>query len=123
MFYLYEGNWWLAIQGNWIGYYPGSLYRGGQLAHYATEIQYGTEGVGSNVWPGEGSGNSASAGFGHAAYQRNVYYINLSNSGVPASLKAYEPSPNCYQISGPFYSTTPQWNHYFYEGGPGGPGC
>ena len=24
-FYLYQGNWWLSIQGQWAGYYPGTL--------------------------------------------------------------------------------------------------
>jgi hypothetical protein len=122
-YYLYQGNWWLAIQGNWIGYYPGSIYRGGQLSRYADLIQFGTEGVGATVWPGEGSGYWATAGFGHAAYQRNLYYFNLSGGTTWDSLSRFDPSPSCYSTSGPFYSTASKWGSYFYEGGPGGPGC
>ncbi len=124
MFYLYQGNWWLAIQGNWIGYLPGGLYAGGQLSEYSNLIEYGTESVGAdNVWPPEGSGNWSSAGFGHAALQRNVYYVNLSNQGIWTSLTPYDPSPSCYSTTGPFFSTASKWGEYFYEGGPGGPGC
>jgi hypothetical protein len=123
MYYLYQGNWWLAIQGKWIGYYPGSIYRGGQLSRYSQNIQFGTEGVGVTVWPAEGSGNWSTSGFGSAAYQRNLYYINLSRQWVWDSLRNYDPSPHCYSTSGPFFSTSSDWGANFYEGGPGGPGC
>lgn len=123
MYYLYRGNWWLAIQGTWIGYYPGSIYRGGQLSQFSDFIEFGTEGVGETVWPGEGSGYWSTAGFGHAAYQRNLYYVNLSAEGIWDSLTAYDPSPRCYSTSGPFFSTASKWGSNFYEGGPGGPGC
>jgi hypothetical protein len=122
-YYLYQNNWWLAIQGTWIGYYPGAVYRGGQLARYAQAIEFGTESVGTSVWPGEGSGSWSTAGFGSAAYQRNLYYINGSGAGVWDSLTAYDPSPSCYSTSGPYFSSTANWGVYFYEGGPGGPGC
>ena len=122
-YYLYEGNWWLAIQGTWIGYYPGSIYHGGQLASHATEIEYGTEGVGTTLWPAEGSGDWSSTGFGYAAYQRNVFYLNTSAAGIWATLTPEDPSPACYSISGPYSSSSSGWTVYFYEGGPGGSGC
>jgi hypothetical protein len=123
-FQLYQGNWWLSIQGTWIGYYPGTLYQGGQLSKYAQQIQFGTESVGSSgIWPGEGSGNWSDKGFGQAAYQRNLFYINTQGKGIWASLTPYTPSPNCYTISGPFTSNSTGWNVYFFEGGPGGSGC
>jgi hypothetical protein len=122
-YYLYQGNWWLAYQGTWIGYYPGSLYRGGQNTRYAQIIQFGTESVGSVIWPPEGSGNWSNAGYGYAAYQRNLWYFNTSAGRVWDSLTAFEPSPTCYTISGPYSSSSSGWTRYFFEGGPGGYGC
>jgi hypothetical protein len=122
-YYLYQGNWWLAIQGTWIGYYPSSIYRGGQLARNAQIIEFGTESVGTAVWPAEGSGYWPMAGWESAAYQRNLFYIGLSGGDVWDTLVGYDPSRACYNTSGPFFSSSPNWGVYFYEGGPGGPGC
>jgi hypothetical protein len=60
---------WLHRQGQAVGYYPGSIYRGGQLTRKARLIEYGGETVGSTVWPPMGSGHFASAGWQYAAYQ------------------------------------------------------
>jgi hypothetical protein len=121
-YYFYKGNWWLAFQGTWIGYYPGSMYGSGQNSKYAQEIEFGTEGVGSTVWPPEGSGDWPGTGFGYAAFQNDLWYYNLSGDKVWDSLTPYIPSPKCYSIAGP-YSSTGNWTVYFYEGGPGGTGC
>ena len=121
-YYFYQGNWWLAEQGTWVGYYPGSLYGNGQNSKYAQTIEFGTEGVGTTVWPPEGSGDWPSKGFGYAAYQRNLYYTNTSDNGIWDSLTKDIPSPKCYSITGPF-SGSGAWTVYFYEGGPGGKGC
>ena len=122
-YYLFDGNWWLSIQGTWIGYYSGAIYRGGQLSRYSQFIEFGTEGTGTTVWPDEGSGSWSSAGFGSAAYQRNLYYTNLSGAAYWDSLERWDPSPSCYSTSGPFFSSSPSSGAYFFEGGPGGPGC
>ena len=73
-FYLYQGNWWLAAGNDWVGYYPGSIYRGGQLSSFAQEIDFGGETVGSRHWPKMGSGQYASAGVRWAAYHRHIVY-------------------------------------------------
>jgi len=119
---LYKGNWWMEFQGTWIGYYPGSMYHGGQNSKYAQLIEFGTEGVGSTIWPPEGSGAWPSKGFGYAAYQRNLLYYNLTGGGPWDSLTPDIPSPHCYSIAGP-YSGSGKWTVYFFEGGPGGTGC
>jgi hypothetical protein len=119
----FQGNWWLFLGGTAVGYFPGSVYHGGQLTHYAQLIEFGTESVGPTAWPPEGSGQWSSMGWSHAAYQRNLFYINTSGSGVWDSLTAWQPSPKCYSISRPFYSSSSGWGIYFYEGGPGGGGC
>jgi hypothetical protein len=43
-----------------VGYYPGSMYHGGQKSRYAQIIELGTQGVGTRIWPPEGSGNRSS---------------------------------------------------------------
>jgi hypothetical protein len=121
-YYLHQGNWWLGYGGTWVGYYPGSKYHGGQNTRYAQIVEFGTEGVGTTIWPPEGSGAFSSRGFGYAAYQRNLFYINTAGTTVWDSLNPDEPSPACYTITGP-YTSTGAWTKYFYEGGPGGTGC
>jgi hypothetical protein len=120
---LFEGNWWLSIQGTWIGYYPGGVYQGGQLTQYAQAIEFGTEGVGTTIWPAEGSGYWSTSNFGLAAYQRTVYYIDLNGNGIWATLQHEDPSPGCYSTTGTFFDSSSSWGVYFFEGGPGGSGC
>ena len=116
------GDWWLSLGGTPVGYFPGSIYRGGQLTHHAQLIEFGSESVGSTVWPPEGSGQWADAGANYAAYQRNLIYLKPSTGkSAPDSLTAAEPSPACYTIDGP--SQKSGWGVYFYLGGPGGTGC
>jgi len=120
---LYKGNWWLAIDGEWIGYFKGSIYGNGQLTKNAQTIEFGSESVGSPVWPQEGSGEWATAGFGYAAYQRNMFYTDLSGNGYYAKLTAANPSPACYNTAGPYTDSSDDWQVFFYLGGPGGSTC
>jgi hypothetical protein len=117
----FRGNWWIFYQGTAFGYYPGSLFHGGQLTRYATNVQYGTESTGTNLWPGEGSGQWPSTGWSHAAYQRDLFYINTSAQGIWENLSPWNVAP-CYNLSGPFTGSG-AWQLYFYDGGPGGHGC
>ena len=93
------------------------------MARNGQKFELGTESVGTTVWPGQGSSNWARSGYGSAAYQRNVCYLNTSGQSVWSTLTRYQPSPACYSISGPFYSTNSAWGIYFYDGGPGGTKC
>jgi hypothetical protein len=122
-FYLYQGNWWLAIQGTWIGYYPGKIFNGGQLTKYAEFIQYGTESAAATTFPAEGSGDWGSAGFGKAAYQRYLFHYDTAGTPLWDTLTPQNPSPKCYSTGGPYTSQTPGWQVYFFSGGPGGSGC
>ena len=118
------GNWFLFYNGTQIGYYPGSVYLGGQMTKYATMIEFGSESLGTTVWPAEGSGQFGAAyGFGEAAYQKNLFYINTSNTSVWDSLTYSPTSPSCYTGSPVKYSSSSGWGYYFYFGGPGGVGC
>jgi len=121
---LYAGNWWVAVNGTWIGYYPGWFYTGGQLSRNATDVEFGGETASQSsdgsaaFYAPMGSGAWANAGFRHAAYQRDIYYTDTSNQGQWATLNA---ATECggYSISTPAWGG-PDWGVYFFFGGPGG---
>ena len=82
-YYLYQANWWLGINGNWIGYYPALLYTAGATAG-SLSLDTGSDGI---FYYGEiaqlespltttdmGSGKFGTAGAGQAAYIRNMIY-------------------------------------------------
>ena len=119
----YKGNWWMYYGSTPFGYYPASQYFGGAMTHGSTLVEYGSESVQTGgTWPPEGSG-AFPGGFGVAAYQRYVYHYNSSLAAIFDSLHADVPSPSCYKIGGPHYTTKSGWGEYFYEGGPGGKNC
>ncbi|MBV9265766.1 MAG: neprosin family prolyl endopeptidase [Acidobacteriaceae bacterium] len=120
-YFLSQGNWWLNFNGTWLGYYPGSLYGGGQLSQYANYIDFGSESVGDTIWPAEGSGLFAESGYSFAAYQRLIYYVDLSNNYDWASLTPSMPSPSCYSVTDPAFDNYS--GAYFFFGGPGGGSC
>ncbi len=118
----YQGNWWLNVQGTWLGYYPGSVYNGGPMASGSDLTEFGGETYtdGSN-WPQMGSGQWAGAGFGQAAFQNNIFYISDQNAdGVSSSLNTDATNPNCYSIAYTPSSSGGSWGTNFYFGGPGG---
>jgi hypothetical protein len=121
-YYLYNGNWWLAINGTWIGFFPGSIYQGGQMTANAQLILFGTETYATaGVWPPAGSGDFSNWGWSYAAYQRDLYYFNTSAESISDDLTAYQPAPTCYSASDP--RTDDSGAVFFYVGGPGGAGC
>jgi hypothetical protein len=97
-YYYYLGNWWLYIGGAAVGYYPGSIYRSGQLTKNATGVDYGGETVGTGTWPPMGSGAFASTGYQKAAYQRSIYYFTTAHTSQYAQLTPVQNSPSCYTI-------------------------
>jgi len=125
-YYLYAGNWWLAVQGQWVGYYPASLYSvggSGGLETASTQWQVGTESdPGPNVWAPEGSGDFSSAGYPYASFFNNLLYRDSSNGGHVPSFTSVDSSPHCYSISNEAYGGS-SWNYYLFVGGPGGSNC
>ena len=121
-YYLYQGNWWLAVGGDWVGYYPTSLYNGGQMASSASEIDFGGETApGTFYWPSMGSGQFAEAGWQQAAYQRGISVRDINGYLSNAlSLTVSQPSPLCFDATTPAYDGSSDWTNYFYFGGPGG---
>jgi Neprosin len=118
--FLSAGKWWLSINGTYIGYYPTSVYNGGQMSKFSTEVDFGGEvnaSVTSKPWPPMGSGKFASTGLHKAAYQSGILYVTPRNKYHSTALTPSATS-SCYTIR---YTgaagTTPS---FFYYGGPGG---
>jgi len=133
--HLADGRWWLyldRIEGGQaideaVGFYPVSVFEGGQLASNATAIAYGGEVAGTGAWPPMGSGNAPTTGvfsddFGQVAYQRDICYFPVDGGDAQqASLATNDRSPNCFK-SMLMWGTIP-WNRYLWFGGPGGTHC
>ncbi len=116
-----NGNWWLYYKAGGtttaLGYYPKSLYGTGQLAYYAQKVDFGGETTGNPTSKRMGSGAYASGGWQYAAYQRNNFYINTSNTSVWASLTPTS-TAGCYTIDYHGPTGSGSWVEYFYFGGP-----
>jgi hypothetical protein len=95
-----SGDWWLRVDGAWIGYYPASLFDPAGLGRSATAIEVGGEIVnqsaqGVHTSTSMGSGRPPSDGYGHAAYIRNIQYLDMgSNYRDVASLSTTPPNGN-----------------------------
>jgi hypothetical protein len=123
--YFSGGNWWLSIKGTYIGYYPGNLFNAAGLAGGSNRIVFGGEIIddrtkhAAHTTTYMGSGAFPSAGFGHAAFQRNIYYFT-AGSGVGSwanGLVSARDNASCYDIAK--YNNDANWGTYFYFGGPG----
>lgn len=127
---LHEGNWWVRVAGEWLGYYPGALFSSAGLGPFADEVVWYGE-VYTSKYPSAtttdmGSGAFAEAGINRAAYMRDInyywspiYFWRWSHAPVKATDAA------CYSKDGPFHSPDPDWSNWFFYGGPGAdaPGC
>lgn len=132
---LFQNNWWLYLRSNnatydTIGYYPTSLYNGGQMSKNAQTIEYGgevTRFTTTDVWPQMGSGMFPSKGFSQAAYQNTIYYNPNNESGgvgTWASLfKDVIGSNACWDINITESAQGGSWGTFFFFGGPGGQTC
>jgi hypothetical protein len=121
---LYQGNWWLNVGGEWIGYYPASLFSNPGLHDQADRILFFGEIVDSASHPDAtktqmGTGYFAEYRWPYAAYQRLLRYqtdatgsmSNYNGSSIITDTKEYD--AELHMNSG----TT--WSSYFWFGGPG----
>jgi Neprosin len=67
-----------------------------------------------------GSGGWPSGGFGYAAYQRSIFYVDRNYSAVWSSLSPVVTNPACYTLDYHDSSEASSWGTYLYFGGPGG---
>lgn len=121
---LWQGNWWLKCNANWIGYYPASLFSNSGLRSQASTIQFFGEIVDASDHSGAtrtdmGSGYWAENRWPYAGFQRNLRY----QSGTGGTMSAYNGScwatdTNEYDIECHMNSGS-SWGSYFWFGGPG----
>ena len=128
----YKSNWWMFLKGpgsyEAVGYYPDSIYNGGQLSRNATLIEYGGEVANITSGFGEmGSGHHAAEGWAKAAYQRTIFWIPRNEDGGVGEWTNLNPavigSPKCYSIDLKNAPNGGNWGTHFYYGGPGGQDC
>jgi Neprosin len=127
---LWQGNWWLRVNGIWIGYYPASLFSTSGLRSQADKMAWYGEVVDSGDHAGTtatdmGNGHWPYEGWQRCAYMSHLYY----QSSTGGALSRYDPgsvyatNSACYDIEGHF-SNTGSWGPYFWWGGSGrNPGC
>ena len=116
------GNWWLKLNGVWVGYWPRTLYANGTLADTAptASMQAGGENTGAAPLAEMGSGRHASSGYRSAAYQSNLRFWNAAGNVFPIVGKPHMTDASCYShastVAAPQNSKK---GSYFYFGGPG----
>jgi hypothetical protein len=116
------GNWWLQVNGTWVGYYPGGVFVG-DMATHADIVQVSAQADGKGYLPQVGSGYWGTYGYPYAAYQRQIWYYDGAYNAYWATGLSYPPNNNCPASTstyGPYFDTVGDWGVYFYFGGPGG---
>ena len=118
-----NGHWWVKYGNTWVGYWPRNLFDGNGLQDRGDVIDFGGEIV--NTSPGGahtatdmGSGYWPYQGYGNAAYQRALRYIDTSYTYRKATgLNDSRTDRDCYDID--MHSSSGSWGEYFYFGGSG----
>jgi hypothetical protein len=127
---LVNEGWWLYLLGSGanleaVGYYPTSIFNGGQLSISAEGMDIGGE-VGRRVgdnWPPMGSGVESTMGVPAAAHQALIFYIPYNENGgvgVWCSLVPFSPDAPCYTANVVDSAYGGDWGTYLLYGGPGG---
>jgi len=131
-----NGNWVLflhdAVKGyQQVGYYPASIYKGGQLTRNATRVSFGGEvyappataptlPMGSGINPLSYKGNLQ----GNVTYQRGLKWMDMSGAikDFQASSTWMEPGNGCAYGAKFFSAASPYkagWGSSLFYGGPG----
>lgn len=121
---LYKGNWWLAVNNQWIGYYPASLFSTTGLRSKADKIDFYGEIVDAASHAGltktdMGSGYWPEYRWQWAAYLRNLKY----QSATGGTMKDYNGTSYVSDIGQydleTHMNSGSSWGSYFWLGGPG----
>jgi hypothetical protein len=124
----FDGNWSLAVDGTWVGYYPGQLYGGGDMATNSDAIAFGGEyvcvpGMTDAYCPSPmGSGCLGAFGYPYAAYQRQIWYFDGAYNVNPGTgLNSFvNDCIGATSTIGPYCDGVGDFGVYFFFGGPGG---
>jgi hypothetical protein len=121
---LYQGNWWITVNNENVGYYPAHLFDPSGISGGAERVHWYGEVVdwddGEVTCTDMGSGRHANEGFRKAAFMRNLRIYDLATS----QLKRFDPDwtsitdSDRYSID-PYFNSTTEWGSHFYYGGPG----
>ncbi|XP_076894650.1 protein neprosin-like [Bidens hawaiensis] len=120
-----NGDWWMQLNGEQVGYWPSSLYS--QLSKSASMLEWGGEVVnlglnGQHTTTQMGSGQFPQQGFRKASYIRSIQTVDGTNTLRTPNLNSAH-QEGCYDISTRF-SNDSYWGAHFYFGGPGrNPNC
>ena len=122
---LWQGNYWVAVNGNWIGYYPASLFRADALGTSPDHVGFWGEIVDSADHTGPtatwmGSGYWSAAGWTFSAYQRSLMFQSDANGTMTAYTpdSVFATDTKEYTVDSHPNSGT-GWGSYFWFGGPG----
>ena len=127
---LYQGNWWLWVKDRWIGYYPASLFGAGTNAALSLQTQSSQLTFYGEVYDSHpqftttdmGSGKFPNAGFGQAAFIRNIDYTTTGNvQQIFTGGVNIVTDTSRYQLE-THLSSGGSWGSYVYLGGPGAGG-
>lgn len=117
-----SGNWWLRLNGIWVGYWPRQLYAGGDLARTApvVTLKAGGENTGVSPVAQMGSGRWAADGWSRSAYHKDLRYWDASRRVLVFSGAPFVSDPACYTVD--MHGQPPPGataGSYVYFGGPG----
>jgi len=121
---LWEGNWWLMVNGSWIGYYPANLFGNSGLLSQANSIYWYGEVVDSDTRSGMtetdmGSGHWPYEGWTWCAYMNNLQYQSSPQGAMQRyNGTVWKNDRECYDIEQHF-NNTGSWQSYMWFGGSG----
>jgi hypothetical protein len=130
----FNGNWWVGINGYWLGYYPAELFGTGPSNLFATQAcevdWYGeVAAYATTPWTTTdiGSGHFAAEGFGYATYFRDPFYVGIDAAKTshwldedPKLLGDVSPSVTACYSKSPLQSGNAPWDRFFFADGTGG---
>ncbi|MEU5367289.1 neprosin family prolyl endopeptidase [Streptomyces sp. NPDC005925] len=122
---LWLGNWWIQVNGVWMGYYPATLFNSSGLRSQADAVLWYGEVVDTGNDPATtrtdmGSGRWPYQGWQQCAYMNNLLYqSDTLGTMLPYRGLAWSSHPNCYTLEDHFASEDPSWGSYCWWGGSG----
>ncbi len=122
---LWQGNWWLACNGHWIGYYPASLFAPEALRSQADRVDFYGEIVDSGSHSSAtktdmGSGYWAEYRWPYSGFMCNLLY-QYDSAGHMKNYSAgsvWATDTKEYDVEAHMNSGS-SWDSYFWFGGPG----